>query len=533
MIPTYDLGTAPWIPVHFRDGSDGAVGLRDALVRAHEIREIALDNPMETCALYRLLLALAVRIFPKTEEPDDWFEYWDAARFDPTPIDAYFTQWSDRFDLFHPVRPFGQVRSNVGNGTLEVGLLRLDECGNTSWLFSHLDLKKTATLPPDEAARGLVASQHAAIGGLLSNPYKAGNRNSPAVGGAIFWMLGASLYHSLLLNAPPDPHVRMGGHSDADAPSWEQEEPSTPERRPHHGFLDYLTFQHRRITLETGERDGHTVVTAILRTGGNAEEPMPLDDPHMAIINGDEKSEPRRYNVQTGRAVWRDAAVFLTLVSKRGTPPRTFVWATSHLDDLGIERLDVEVFALRTRGANDGTIKLWRRERIPLFLNVLADNSRGAKLELALERADEQARNLAWATLIAAARLRVPGKNYGELSSMEKEDAKKLARSIDTEGRYWSGLESYFFQLLHDLAHGADPNSDPDWSTAPINEWTRRIYRTALGAYDAATRSLDANARQLHAVAEGRAAIRATARFTSKSATSDDTSTNVVMEESV
>ena len=74
---TFDLRTEPWIPVRYVDGKSGEVGLRNALVEAHHIRELDLDNPMETAALYRLLLALTIRINPETEDESAWFDRWD------------------------------------------------------------------------------------------------------------------------------------------------------------------------------------------------------------------------------------------------------------------------------------------------------------------------------------------------------------------------------------------------------------------------------------------------------------------------
>lgn len=512
-MPSFDLRDEPWIPVAFLDGTAGTVGLRDALRRAHEIREIALDNPMELAGLYRLLLALAVRIFPRTEEIDDWFTTWEAGRFDPAPIADYFDRWADRFDLFGTERPFYQVRTNMGNGLLPVTLLRMDEGGNTSALFSHADLKEGMTMAPAEAARGLIASQHAAIGGLLSNPYKTGNRNSPAVGGAIFWLHGRSLFQALLLNAPPSSSARMNGTAPPDAPAWEADEPKAAGSRPHVGFLDYLTFQHRRITLLTTDGEAATVVSGIHRTGGEAEEVMPLDDPHMAIIN-DEKLGPRRYNVVAGKAVWRDASVFLVLLPKqRGTPPATFQWAQSNRDYLGMRRIDAEAFAVRTRGANDGTVRMWRRERLPVFLNILAEPRRGEKVAIALERADRQAYLLGFATKIAAGRILAPAKEFGALGTIERAEATALARTFDCEARYWAALEPRFTELLEGLAGPGDPERDPDWGAEELRGWTELIHRTALEAYDRGTGALDANARQLRALVLGRIAIRPAGRY--------------------
>ncbi len=54
----YNLIEEKWIPVLWRDGSTGRVGIREALAQAHHIRQIAASNPMDRLAILRFLLAL-------------------------------------------------------------------------------------------------------------------------------------------------------------------------------------------------------------------------------------------------------------------------------------------------------------------------------------------------------------------------------------------------------------------------------------------------------------------------------------------
>ena len=53
---SFNLVDEPWLPVMWSDGTAGEVGLRDALVRAHEIREMVDGSPLVTVSLHRLLL---------------------------------------------------------------------------------------------------------------------------------------------------------------------------------------------------------------------------------------------------------------------------------------------------------------------------------------------------------------------------------------------------------------------------------------------------------------------------------------------
>lgn len=54
----FNLLESPWIPVLWRDGCVGRVGIRCALTEAGRIRQIAASNPMDNVALLRFLLAV-------------------------------------------------------------------------------------------------------------------------------------------------------------------------------------------------------------------------------------------------------------------------------------------------------------------------------------------------------------------------------------------------------------------------------------------------------------------------------------------
>lgn len=54
----YNLLEEKWIPVLFKDGETGRVGIVEALTQADRIRQIAASNPMDRVALLRFLLAV-------------------------------------------------------------------------------------------------------------------------------------------------------------------------------------------------------------------------------------------------------------------------------------------------------------------------------------------------------------------------------------------------------------------------------------------------------------------------------------------
>ena len=80
--PAFNLLDEPWIPcVFLGSGALQELGLRDTLVRAHEIRAIVDPSPLVTVALHRLLLAVLHRVFGPLNAAA-WARLWEQERLD-------------------------------------------------------------------------------------------------------------------------------------------------------------------------------------------------------------------------------------------------------------------------------------------------------------------------------------------------------------------------------------------------------------------------------------------------------------------
>lgn len=78
---SYNLLEEKWIPVLFKNGTTGFVGIIEALTKACQIRQIAASNPMDRVAVLRFLLALLYWCkgnppdgFTNDSFPSDWFK---------------------------------------------------------------------------------------------------------------------------------------------------------------------------------------------------------------------------------------------------------------------------------------------------------------------------------------------------------------------------------------------------------------------------------------------------------------------------
>ena len=104
----YSVLSEPVIPVLWLDGRIDAIGIRETFLRAHEIRDIQGDTPLERYALLRLLIAFAMdMLHPKNSF--DRRDLLDLERFNPTDFDKYIAlceKDGPRFDLFDAEHPF-------------------------------------------------------------------------------------------------------------------------------------------------------------------------------------------------------------------------------------------------------------------------------------------------------------------------------------------------------------------------------------------------------------------------------------------
>ncbi|HFD40439.1 MAG TPA: type I-E CRISPR-associated protein Cse1/CasA, partial [Anaerolineae bacterium] len=247
MMPTFDLLQSPWIPCIRRDGTPVELGLRDALVQAHELRELGSESPLATAALYRLLLAVLHRALQGPADADEWADLWNAGSWDVARLDAYLAQWRHRFDLFDPVRPFYQSPDERVRPKPVNRLLHEIASGNNPTLFDHHTHERGPELTPAQAARALIALQAFGLGGLSGLPQKF--TDAPCAGGIVFLVQGETLFETLALNLLPYPDDTILPYHPEDRPAWEMDDPFTPDRNDPYGSLDYLTWQNRRVLL--------------------------------------------------------------------------------------------------------------------------------------------------------------------------------------------------------------------------------------------------------------------------------------------
>jgi CRISPR system Cascade subunit CasA len=249
---SFVLVEEPWIPCEDLSGRACEVGLREALVRAHELRGIVDASPLVTVALHRLLLAVLHRVFgPK--DLATWRDLWTRGHFDAPLVEAYLTQWRHRLDLFDAQRPFYQTPKGgymkTTKGTKKRPAARVWQpftqrpateilAERSNWgvgrdLFEHRPASWQEPLRPAIAARHLVALHAFAPCGLVSRaPEESCSAHAGLLNGvAVALLCGKSLFETLLLNllcydAAAGKPIPCEGAPLPDLPAWERDDAS-------------------------------------------------------------------------------------------------------------------------------------------------------------------------------------------------------------------------------------------------------------------------------------------------------------------
>lgn len=400
---SFDLLRMPWVPV-VRAGKRELLPLTDALFDAHETSGLALDDPLQAIAVFRqVILPLVLDALGAPRTPREWAQRWQRGRLDPEPIRRYLDRYTDRFDLFHPERPFAQVAGlrTARDETRPVSLLLpWLSSGNNVPMFSARTEADPPALSPAEAVPALLSTHcfdTAAIkSGAADDPQaKAGKTTGNPTGpvgqlGAVV-PIGATLAETIMLNTPILPQ----GLRPDDRPQW-RAEPATSQWRQRGalGLLDLLTWQARRVRLVVDDTDGEPVIRRVVLAAGDRLAQTPIDvEPHTAWrrvdkpAHGQPPQRPVRH--QPGRAAWRGMAALLAtdeptsdkLSSSGLLTQLAELRAEEHLPlDAAVQVLTVGV----VYGNQSAVVEDVLTDLIPLPVMALASNSamRAALLEV-------------------------------------------------------------------------------------------------------------------------------------------------------
>ncbi|MHB0858471.1 MAG: type I-E CRISPR-associated protein Cse1/CasA [Anaerolineae bacterium] len=480
---SFNLLDEAWVPCVALSGKTQELSLRDALVQSHAYRELGGENPLVTVSLYRLMLAILHRVFETGDEPEPWRDLWTRRQWDADALDAYLNRWHDRFDLFDTTRPFYQCRHPAANPKSVISLVQECASGNNPTLFDHSSEAQGMALSPAAASRAVVAAQAFGLAGL--SPV-SGERftDGPAARGITLLVQGDTLFETLMLNLIPYPCKDvLGTRPERDCPAWEMDDPYAPVTRTPNGYLDYLTWQTRRVLLFPEDGPNGPVVRDMVLGPGLRFAVNPLDPLKHYRVGRDPKQGWLVLRFEEDHALWRDSAALFQIppLVQRGQgrhlPPHALSWLQLLIEQ-DISGLNVrQTKRLIGLGmANDqAKVEFYRREEMPFPLCFLENQDLGKHVESALSESEDVGRQL-WGALSSLAVQVLFHKEGAGLSRQEGEQRDALLRAWAGERRYWAALEIPFFNLLDALPK--DPYAARD-------DWDATLRASAWRALDA------------------------------------------------
>ena len=489
MTLSFDLLEEPWVPCIRLDGAPIELSLRDALVQAHEMRELHGESPLVIAALYRLLLAVLHRVFGPSGY-DAWGALWARGQWEGEPLDGYLARWRHRFDLFDPERPFYQAEDERVERKSVASLVHDVASGNNPTLFDHHTETTGLSLAPAQAARILLAGQAFGLAGLSGLPQKF--TDGTCARGVTFLVQGSTLFGTLALNLIRYPVQGMDISPAEDRPVWEMEDPYTPDRPVPLGYLDHLTWQNRRVLLlpeETpaGVRVRHMTVAPALRLGAEVRDPMK----HYRVRG--KRLVSLRF--REDRALWRDSAALLELSSADSQAPRALHWVSELVGEGYLEAHQTHRFLALGMANHQAKVDFCRTERMPLPLEYLRRHELVDELRSALGLAEAAGSQLWGATRTMAKWVVSPEADRKGARQPARQDLDALTDQWAPERRYWSQLEIPFRQTMTALLIETDE---------ALVGWVRTLWRTAWDAFDQVAEHLAGDATSLKATVRAR-----------------------------
>ncbi|MGC0334896.1 CRISPR system Cascade subunit CasA [Streptomyces sp. SAI-170] len=357
-VPAFPLDTAGWLPVLWTPPATatatsaggggslpGRVGLRTVLERSHEISALAIAEPPAYAAVLRVLYALTARVCGLDVDDDssgrDWSErrldILDAGRLPADGIDAYFSSWAGRFDLFDPGRPWMQDPrlAEQCDPARSAGVNKLTPTrasGNNHAWFSKVQDTDPDPVPAGEAALSLLTWHYWGPSGRGSAREAGGERTASMMAGPLRGALsyhpeGETLFESLLAGLlRPDPRVRR----EEDACMWEWDalpDPTAAPAAPTGPCSRLTAVSQHALLLVPDPHDPGLVGDAFITWA--YRERLPRNDPYL-IWQMSQQGNAYPRPADAGRALWRDIdALLLTQPGGTAQVHRPEVFATA------------------------------------------------------------------------------------------------------------------------------------------------------------------------------------------------------------
>ncbi|NAS22179.1 type I-E CRISPR-associated protein Cse1/CasA [Herbidospora sp. NEAU-GS84] len=500
-----DLLTYPWLPIP----PGGSVGLRELYVRAHEIPDVDAPFAPAGAALWRILTVIAARItgLDRADNINEWQDrrdgLLDISMFSGNDVEKYFAQYGDRFDLFHPSRPFLQDSRLADECAKTSGINKLvlsRPAGNNQVWFDHHTDVDAQRIPVEEAVWHLLAQMYYGPSGRCTSRTVYGRSEANSTAGPLrgtisYHPLGRNVFESLVTGIPyPGPAVGR------DVAVWEEPEPKNPLGiSPTPGGLGGLLANRFRHAILLSRQD--ELIEDAWITWAWRQPAIPAEDPYL-IYQHNKKGELYARGASAARALWRDldALLMRDVGEERSRRPKVLDLARTLPFDV-LDNLRVRAFGFDQDGQTRD--KQWFTATTPAVLSLLLEPEAISGVSRVRSAAEEVAQKLRTALRNVWVALNDPSNGDGKPTRSEIPAGPWRDQGA---AHYWPRAERLFWRKV-----------DARDFTAPAFDFVRE----ALEVYDAITQRAGNTPRARRAVERARGLILA-ARGPRLSGSGDD-----------
>lgn len=503
MHPSFNVLKEKWVPVAKKTGKLMELGLRDTVLHAHSLDELAEESPLMQFGLYRLLIAFVTDAY-QINSLTRLEEIMEIGSFSETGIENYTDQCGDVFDLFHPQKPFLQSEQDPTLDRAEVTsvsyLFQQLPSGTNVIHFSHQP-ETVHQVAPEICARALCT-----ISPFMTS---GGAGYSPSINGIPPWYVlvrGKNLFETLLLNCCVINNNLNGNEPTA----WRSLVPVTKKEVARVSLLEGLTWRPRRVRLVPGDsgictysgKSSEVLVQEIYFSAGFAARTQSVwTDPQVAYRISDKGR--KAVLPSASRQLWRDIGPLLLLreaefKSERGKYlyERPLVVSQFHRlrENRIIEKgrnVEAEVFGLET----DGKMKMidWRYERLsmPAELN---DIKGAASL---VQQAIEDAESVEYCLRLAMK------KSYPRNATGNNKAFDRIIEAIQND--YWNSLRNEFDGFIGEII--SEMKKNPEVPGQLLTAWRQKLRRYGGDALECYLDHLDADGSALERQVSSRQAF--------------------------
>jgi len=484
---SFNLLDDPWIPCILKSKVFQMLSIKEVLLDAPTIQDISSENPLINISIYRLLLAILHRNFGPNNLTE-WIKIYEAREWDQSVLDNYFKIWYHKFELFNePKNRFYQIQvPEISKKTPITVLNQTLSSGSNTALFDHTWDSEFPSITIGQAVRLLLSFQNYALSGGKSIPYYYSY--APMIVGVAVMVKGNNLFETLMLNfiRYDNSHPFKQAQDHQDIPFWERDNKvlhQEKDGRYPYGYLDYLTWQSRRIWfLPIVENTGIRVKEVFIAQGEKIKRDwfQHAQDPQMAYKRN-KKNEIVALKLKLDRQVWREIEILLRIKddTKNIISPKALNWISRIILEREViapsTRYKLEIYGILNDPSNVAKIISWHRSSIPLPAKILEDQSLVNTIKSFIDKCEKVEEYLNTTIFLFGKKYLFPEFD-GKLTKAKRQKLRSYIKGFQFTIKFWNLIEKYFYKFVEEIPNTSSPTGRKQLE----NQWIEKyIIKTA------------------------------------------------------